>query len=70
MLLLREAALAHVGGVRVERGADRLADLRVALDEARRAALVEAEEVVPHEHLAVAVGAGADADRRDRELVA
>ena len=42
----------------------------VLLHEARRVAVVQAEQVVPDEHLAVAVGAGADPDRRDVERLA
>ena len=48
--------------------ADRVPDLGVALDEARGAAVVQAEEVVPDEHLAVAVRPCADPDRGDREI--
>ena len=67
VLLLGERAVAHIGGIALERVADRLRELGVSLDEARRVTLVEAEQVVPHEHLAVRAGAGADADRRDRQ---
>ena len=45
-----------VGGVGLQR--------RVAADELRLDAVLEAEQVVVHEHLAVAVTPGADADRR------
>ena len=54
------APVADVGGVlRDARRRSRRAMLRVALDEARRAARVQAEQVVPDEHLAVAVAAPA-----------
>ena len=46
---------------------DHVRELGVLLHEPRRMAVVEAEQVVPHEHLAVDAGAGADPDRRDRE---
>ncbi len=39
-----------------------------ALTNLRHVAAGEAQQVVQHEHLAVAVGAGADADRGDRQL--
>ena len=64
MLLLREATVAHLFHVRADGCLDRLRQVRVLLDEARRVALVEAEQVVPDEHLSVAVHACADADRR------
>ena len=41
------------------------AEVGVLLDEARLEVVVQAEHVVGHEHLAVAAGAGADADGRD-----
>ena len=47
-----------------------VAERRVLLDEARQRPLAEAQQVVEHEHLAVAAGARADADRRDLELAA
>ena len=50
--------------VGLERVADLPREVRVALDEARQVALGQAEQVVVDEHLAVAVRAGADADRR------
>ena len=59
--------VAHVGGVLADRGHHLRAQLDVLLGEARRAARVDAEQVVQHEHLAVGVGAGADPDHRDLE---
>ena len=67
VLLLRERAAAHLVGVAAERLDDRVADVGVALHEPRRVSLVVAEHVVPDEHLAVRVAAGADADRRHGE---
>ena len=37
-------------------------------DESRHVAGGDAQQIVQHEHLAVAVGAGADADRGDRDF--
>ena len=65
VLLAGEGPGAHVGGVRLERVADLAREVRVALDEPRQVPLGQAEQVVVDEHLAVAVGAGADPDRRD-----
>ncbi len=42
-------------------------EVGVLLDELRHLFPAEAEEIVSHEHLAVAEGAGADADSRDPE---
>src|SRR6185437_13075456 len=67
VLRLRERAAAHLLGVAPERVDDRVADLRVPLDEAGRVALVVAEHVVPDEYLAVGVAARSDADRRHGE---
>ena len=64
MLGLGVAALAHVGGEGGHPLDHLLADVRVALDEARGVAVVDAEEVVEHEHLAVGGRARADADHR------
>src|SRR5688500_14273466 len=47
---------------------DRLAQPGVLLHERRNRSLEQAEDVVAHENLAVAIGAGADADRRDRHV--
>ncbi len=67
MLRLGERAVSHLGRVARDRVADRRSELRVLLDEARRFAVIEAEQVVPDEHLAIATGPGADSDRRDRQ---
>ena len=45
---------------------DLLGELRVLLDERRHEAVEQPEHVVADQHLAVAIGPGADADRRDR----
>jgi hypothetical protein len=67
VLLLGERPVADLAGVPLDRRANRRCKIGVLLDEARRMAFVEAEQVVPHEHLTVAVRAGADPDRRDVE---
>ena len=67
MLLLRERARADFGDVRLECARDLVREVRVPLDEPRRVPLVQAKQVVPDEHLPVALGTGADADRRDRQ---
>ena len=53
----------HVRGIGRGRGADPAGEVAVALHEARRA-LEQAEHVLGDQHLAVARGRGADADRR------
>ena len=68
MPLLGERAAPDVRGVGRECPADLAAQVGVLLHEARRPALVEPEQVVPDEDLAVAAGAGADPDGRDLEL--
>ena len=67
VLLLGKGAAADVGDVRLERVADLAGEIGVALDGAALA-LAEPEQVVVDQHLAVARCAGADADRRHREL--
>src|SRR5688572_3565265 len=59
----RKRAGAHFGGVARDRVLDRCAGLGIALDEGRREAGEHADHVMEHQHLAVAIGAGADADR-------
>ena len=49
---------------------DRVAELRVLVHERRHEAVEQAEHVVADEDLAVAVGSGADADRRNRQRLA
>ena len=55
---------------RVTRGRppDHGREVGIAPDELRPQVARQADDVVKHEHLPVAGGAGADADRRDREL--
>src|SRR5262249_61777914 len=55
--------------VTLQRIADRFTGLRVALDESRREAAEEADDVMEHQHLAVAVRARADADGRYADAV-
>src|SRR5690606_24815539 len=58
-----EGPRAHVGGVRGQRLDRRPAEVRVPAHELRQHAVLDAEDVVEHEHLAVAAGPGADAHR-------
>ena len=64
-----EPTRAHV--LRVGRHAAQHLALHVGvlLDELRLVAVVDAEQVVQHEHLAVGAGAGADPDHRDLHVV-
>ena len=62
MLRARERARAHLGRVLGDPGDHLLADVRVALDELRRVAAEDAEEVVEDQDLAIGVVPGADAD--------
>src|SRR5437016_1014363 len=69
VLVRRERAVADLTielAQRADRGG---ADVGVALGELRLELAVEAKHVVQHEHLAIAVHAGADTDRGDRELL-
>src|SRR5207247_5712649 len=50
-------------------GRHRRADVRVALGELRLELAIEAENVVKHEHLAIAIHARADPDGRDRKTL-
>src|SRR5215218_1582116 len=59
-----EGAAAHLLGVRAHPAHHRLADRRVLLDELRLEALVDRQQVVEDEHLAVRARAGPDADDR------
>src|SRR6267378_2911783 len=61
----RKAAVAHVGGIAGDGVFDRRAGFRVALDEARRKAGKQADQVMEYENLTVAMRACADADGRD-----
>src|SRR5690242_6406468 len=65
--ILGERAASNLLRVLLQRLDDGVAQLRIALDEARRAPLVEAEHVMPDEHLPVRLRAGADSDRRHPE---
>src|SRR5690554_1359835 len=58
----REQAFAHFVHVAGDGFLDAGRAVHVVLDEARRLAGEDAEHVVEHQHLAVAVRAGADAD--------
>src|SRR5439155_613657 len=64
-----KAAVAHVGGIAGDGVPDRRAGFRVALDEARRKAGEQADQVMEHEDLAVAMRACADADGRDGDAL-
>src|ERR1039457_2773853 len=73
MGIVRKPTLADVVGVRAGRLDDHLTQVGVRLDELRRRAAEmtgDAEEVVNHQHLGVAVGPGTDADRGNHELPA
>src|SRR5687768_11362990 len=61
------ADAADVGGILLGRRDETVAELRVLTHERGRKAVEEAEHVVAHQDLAVAVGPGADADRRHGE---
>ena len=67
LLEARVAAGPHVVPEGSDRAADRVADLGVAPHEPRRLPEREPDQIVQHEHLAVALGAGADPDRGNRE---
>src|SRR5947207_12213603 len=58
----RVAAVPYLRAVRAHGVSNRFAQLGEALQELRIEALVEAEHVVQHEHLAIAPGSGPDAD--------
>src|SRR5690606_37849951 len=57
-------------GERRDRLARGVPELGIATDESRRDPLLETEQVVEDQHLAVAGGAGADPDGRDLEPLA
>src|SRR5947209_20296996 len=63
----REAPLPALVGVRGHAGHHLRPDVGVALREARRVAVVDPEQVMEDEHLAVGGGAGADPDDGDLE---
>ena len=60
-----ELALAHLAAILLRRLDHGPADVGVLLDETRSQVVEEAEQVVRHQDLTVAAGAGADADGRD-----
>ena len=64
-----EAAVVHVIAVLASRAGNLLAKIDVLAGEFRRAVDAQADEIVENEHLAVAIGAGADADGRDAKFL-
>ena len=64
----RECAVADVVAIGPDGAGNDFADVGVLAREFRRRVEGEAEEIVRDEDLAVAIGAGADTDRRDLEL--
>src|SRR3989441_9752110 len=70
MLRARIAPLAHLGRVQLHRLAYVFGERRVAFHELGAEPVVQSQHVVQHEYLAVACGAGTDADRRDGERLA
>src|SRR2546427_9483779 len=65
----RELPCAHVFRIRRRRARDLLCEVRVSLDELRRLAGGQAEQVVQDQDLPVGARTRADADGRDAELV-
>src|SRR5262245_39766401 len=65
----RKRAGSHFGGVARDRVLDRRARLGVALHEGGRETGEHPDQVVEYQHLSIAVGARADADRRDRDAL-
>ena len=65
----RESPPSDIRDIRLEGRADRALQIRVRLDEARHVTRRDAEEIVPHEDLAVARRTGADPDGRDPQRV-
>src|SRR6188472_1098585 len=63
----REGAGAHVGRIARDGRLDRRARLGVALDERRRESREQADDVVEHQHLPIAIGSRADSDRGNGE---
>src|ERR1700761_7902137 len=64
----REGAGADVVAVVADGGGDDFADIGVLTSEFRRSVEGEAEKIVGDENLAVAIGAGADADGGNSQL--
>src|SRR3989442_12717655 len=69
VLRSRELPVADVVRIRGGRARDLLRKVRVPLDELRRFAARQPEDVVQHEHLPVGRGTGADPDGRNAEGV-
>src|SRR4051812_26521057 len=65
VLRFGKAAGADIRDIRFERLQGVAPDVGVLLDELRNVTRRETQDVVPDEHLAVALGTGADADRRN-----
>src|SRR5262245_57934981 len=65
LALTRKAARADLRRIARDRVLDRSSGLGVALDERGREPGEHPDHVVEHQHLAVAVGTGPDADRRN-----
>src|SRR5216683_6059157 len=65
VLRARERALPHLVGKLLSGARDVVGEVRITLYELRRLAGGDAEEVVEHQHLAVGLRPGADADGRD-----
>ncbi len=63
----REGAMLHVFAVALDGGAEERGSVGVAADEFGRRRKGEIHEIVEDENLAVAIGTGADADRRNGE---
>src|SRR3981189_3420996 len=62
-----EGAAAHVLVELARSGFDRLTEFGVLANELRHVIGIQAEDVLNDEHLAIAVGSGADADRGNRQ---
>src|SRR2546428_968582 len=69
VLVLRggEGAATHVLVELSRGGFDRLAEFGVLADEFRDMVRIQAEDILNDEHLRIAMGPGADADRGDRQ---
>src|SRR5260370_18798640 len=71
VLVLRggEGAAAHVLVELARGGFDRLTEFGVLADELRDMVRIQAEDILDDEHLRIAMGSGADADRGDRQCL-
>src|SRR5260370_22958248 len=69
MLWRRKCVLSDLAYVGCSSGRGVIPEIREWLREARRARLTKAEHVMHHEHLAIAIGAGADSYRRHVDAV-